>query len=162
MFFFFHLLENYKNLEKYCFFYFVVLQTDKERSFFIENFKDEYVKNILIDISNLFIQYPIKSQEIKDFMSRYLILDEKNQTIVNEYQLSFLRSINSEFNFNGKSLHYDAVVKNNTSFSFIAPQTELKKDLLYMDLYFEANKEKMNKQERDEFMFKRVLKASFG
>ena len=157
------LLDNFKDLEKYCYFYFTVLQTDEERAFFIENFKDQKIKDAIQDLSSLFILHPFNSPEIENYMSKFAILNTKNQRIINKYHLSFLRSIAIEYSETGKSAHYDLLIKcNNESFAFIAPQTELKKELMYLDLYYEANKEKMNKQQKEDFMFKRMLKASFG
>jgi hypothetical protein len=157
------LIDNFKDLEKYCYFYFMVLQTDKERAFFLENFKNKEIKLVLEDLSNLFIHHPFNAQEIENYMSKFVILNTRNQRVINKYHLSFLRSIVNEYTKTSKSNNYDLLVKsNNESFLFIVPKTELNKELLYMDLYYQANKEEMNKQQREDFMFKRLLKASFG
>lgn len=156
------LLDSFKDLDKYCYFYFVVLQTDKERAFFMDNFKDQEIKDVILSLSKLFIEHPFDAQEIEDYMSKYVILNSKNQRTINKYHLSYIRSIYNEFNQTGKSLHYDSLIKsNNESFALIAPQTELSQELLYMDLYYEANKEKMDKHQREDFMFKRLIKAAF-
>jgi hypothetical protein len=156
------LLTNDENAAKYIHFYFLVLKTDSERKFFMENFNDQAIKSILSRLTDLFIEHPFNALEIEKYLSGHLFLNNTNQKTLTKYQVEFYKNIQKEYTKTGSSIHYNTLVNNgNHSFRFMFSEDETELELRFMDLYFEANKDKMNEKEQNDFWFKRVLKSAF-
>jgi len=140
--------------------YFIKCETDKERNDFLNNLNQPEIKKVLNELSELFINNPIQHISIEERLSQFFVSDTFRKK---RYHLSFLRNIFTEFEKTGHSNYYQRLINNkNQSFAFIAPQNTLAKELLFFDLYYEANKDKMTNERKKELLFKRIMKASFS
>lgn len=140
--------------------YFIKCETDKERDDYLNKLNKPEIKRVLNEFSELFINNPIHNISIEKRLSQFFISDKFRKK---RYHLSFLRNIFIEFEKTGDSKYYQRLINNkNQSFAFIAPQNKLAKELLFFDLYYEANKDKMTNERKKELLFKRIMKASFS
>lgn len=151
---------------RYLEFFFLKLTRTSERDHFLKNFHDKELKETIGELIMLFVKYPFKSQEIKEFVHRNFSASKEkafNDFLkkITKLQWHFYKDVYREFRESGKSMYYDQIIKDNyASFRLSTTEDETELELIYMDLYFDSNKEKMSEKEIKDFMFRRLIKAA--
>jgi hypothetical protein len=153
------------NIGSYAEFYFMKLNKTSEKESFLNHFKDKIVTDFLNGLTILFINHTFNADEIRHFVREKLKWNnekefEKIMKKISVYHRQFYLDKYAEWKESPELNKLDEELKKNSSFRFVTSEDETDLELFYMDLYFEANKSKMTDEEIQQFMLKRILKAT--
>jgi len=140
------------------------MQLDYEgKELFLEELKNEFLKESLLGLTDMFISFPINSSEIKDFVSRSYLFSEDSIDIdlykeIRKFQIKFYKECFDEFEKGNSKINIERL-KKNSSYNLITDHSDLANERFFIDTYLYFYGDKIDETDRMNLRLKGILKS---